>query len=81
MFASKSLGEHLLRGAIGVAALAGAVAYGGLVWPVAVLLPVALVALRGCPACWTIGLVQTVWAKVKGEPAAGACVDGTCARR
>lgn len=81
MFASKSLGEHLLRGLIGVAALTGAAAYGGLGWPLLVLLPAALVALRGCPACWTIGLVETVWAKARGRPAAGACVDGACARR
>lgn len=81
MFASKSLTEHLLRGLIGVGALAGVVAYGGLVWPLFVLLPAALVALRGCPACWTIGLVQTVWARVKGRPADGACFDGACARR
>ncbi len=80
MFASKSLGEHLLRGLIGVGALAGAAAYGGLGWPLLVLLPAALVALRGCPACWTIGLVQTVWAKLRGRPAAGACLDGACAR-
>jgi hypothetical protein len=80
MFASKSLGEHLLRGLIGVGALVAAAAYGGLGWPLLVLLPMALVALRGCPACWTIGLVQTVWAKVRRRPAAGACLDGACAR-
>ncbi len=81
MFASKTLGEHLVRGVVGVGALACAVAFGGLVWPVFVLLPVALVALRGCPACWTIGLVQTVWAKVRGTEAGDACTDGSCAHR
>ena len=45
------------------------------------LIAVSLFAMRGCPACWTIGLVQTVWAKLRGRPAAGACLDGACARR
>ncbi len=79
MFASKSLTEHLLRGLVGVGALATLAAYGSLGWPMLLLLPVALVALRGCPTCWTIGLVQTVWAKMRGRPPTGACVDGACA--
>ncbi len=60
-FASRSITEHLLRGATGVAALVQAVS----------LLPthpfaslglalLALLAFRGCPMCWIMGLVETV---------------------
>jgi len=61
LFASNTLTEHLLRGAVGI---------GALIWAVSIARehPVAslglglltLVALRGCPTCWTIGLVETV---------------------
>jgi hypothetical protein len=79
MFASKSLTEHLLRGALGASALAGAVAFASLGWPAVLLVPLGLVALRGCPMCWTVGLAQTLWAKTRGRPAGDACADGRCA--
>lgn len=80
MFASKSIGEHLLRGALGAAALAAAVLLAPAhPLPAMVLVPLALVALRGCPMCWTVGLAQTVTAKLRGAPAGDACLDGTCA--
>lgn len=66
-FASASLPEHLLRGLLGGLALAAAVwAATGLPspfgTPLSLLLGVgALVALRGCPVCWTIGLVESAW--------------------
>ena len=61
MFASKTLYEHLLRGVLGIGALwlavaigtshpLGSLALGGMV----------LLAFRGCPICWTIGLFETV---------------------
>lgn len=59
MFASESLAVHLGRGVVGFGATALGVASGNFV----ILLPllvVALVALRGCPMCWTMGLVETV---------------------
>lgn len=60
-FASASLPRHLARGAAGFGALAGAVALIPAVGPLSLLLaPVALVALRGCPTCWVMGLVQTL---------------------
>jgi hypothetical protein len=64
LFASQSVSEHLLRGAIGFAGLAfaykllslpsmpalvGSAAFGVL----------ALIAMRGCPTCWTVGLLNT----------------------
>jgi hypothetical protein len=80
MFASKSLPEHLLRGALGAAALACALVFSPLGWPPFVLVPLALIALRGCPLCWTMGLAETLWAKARGRSAPGACLDGSCAR-
>ncbi|WP_437707597.1 hypothetical protein WMF45_27745 [Sorangium sp. So ce448] len=77
---SKSLAAHLARGAIGLGALAAAafLARASLWAPVA-LLPVALVALRGCPMCWTVGLIQMIAARARGERPRGLCDDGGCA--
>lgn len=81
MFASKSLVEHLARGTVGVGALAAAV---GLLaaqpWLALAALVASLVALRGCPMCWTVGLMQTVAAKARGAAPAGRCPGGSCAR-
>ncbi|MDB4973803.1 MAG: hypothetical protein JWN48_2144 [Myxococcaceae bacterium] len=81
MFASKGIAEHLARGSLGFGALA---AYGLLAplhpWLSLAMLPLALVALRGCPLCWTIGLLQTVVAALRGRSSAFACTDGSCAR-
>ena len=65
MFASNTLVEHVLRGAVGIAALyyglitaethpLGSLALGGVV----------LLVFRGCPICWTIGLVETIRQRV-----------------
>jgi len=77
-FASRSVTEHLLRGALGIGALATA-AFVPL--PAALgLLVLGLVALRGCPMCWTMGLIETVYARWTGRrPPLGACLDGACA--
>lgn len=66
VFASKSLPEHFIRGALGLACLyigyklAGPahsyMAFGtGLAF-----FGLSLWALRGCPVCWTVGLINTV---------------------
>jgi hypothetical protein len=82
MFASNGVTEHLARGAIGIGAFVACLySVPAYPWLSAVLVLVALVALRGCPMCWTVGLVQTLAARARGKPAAGACVDGTCAVR
>jgi hypothetical protein len=79
MFASNTLTEHLLRGAFGISAfvVAGVLGSSAPLLSLA-LVPIALVALRGCPMCWTVGLVQTV-AKVRGASSLRSCVDGRCA--
>jgi hypothetical protein len=60
-FASDSLPRHLARGAIGFGTIGAAFGLAAAVSPLALLLaPVGLVALRGCPMCWTVGLMQTI---------------------
>lgn len=82
MFASASIIEHLARGVIGIGALAfGVTAAPAHPWALVFALPVAIYALRGCPTCWTIGLVETVARRVRGENVLGACADGSCIAR
>ena len=61
MFGSASLGPHLMRGAVAATLLAWAIvqqtAHPWLSLGAGV---AALVALRGCPMCWTVGLVETL---------------------
>lgn len=74
-FASRSVPRHLVRGLVGFGSLAVAVA-GVLTgrWYLLALVPVGLIALRGCPMCWTIGLLQTLSAgRLRRE-----CRDGHC---
>lgn len=74
MFKSASLTEHLARGVIGAGALVVALLYAhALPWLPFVLLPLSLLALRGCPMCWTVGLVETVAAKLQGRREAARC--------
>lgn len=74
-FASTSLPRHLIRGAVGFGALVGSIALIPLVGFLSLLLaPVGLLALRGCPTCWTIGLIQTI-SRGRLER---TCVDGQC---
>ena len=80
MFASKSLAEHVSRGALGLGALGAAAHFADRGWPALLLLPVALLALRGCPMCWTIGLVETFWARLRGHAINASCFDGPCAQ-
>jgi hypothetical protein len=59
--ASRSVRGHLLRGVLGLTLCGVAVALCGIVGPIALtLLPLAAVAWRGCPTCWTIGLFGTL---------------------
>lgn len=61
MLIRKPLGEHLLRGGIGGGLFFGSYAAGSSHLLLAVVLGVGgLVALRGCPLCWLMGLVETL---------------------
>ncbi|HEX8103235.1 MAG TPA: hypothetical protein VF533_11530 [Solirubrobacteraceae bacterium] len=70
-FASASVPRHLARGLVGLLALVAAFAGAGLGSPAALaLLVVTVVAWRGCPTCWTVGLLQTM-----------ECERRSCARK
>jgi hypothetical protein len=60
-FVSKSLAEHLFRGAVGITAILYAFKIGN-VHPLASLLlgGIALLSFRGCPMCWITGLIGTI---------------------
>src|SRR5262249_54473635 len=60
-FGSSSIAVPLARGVVGIAALYGFLrALNGGSWLGVALLPVALFCLKGCPLCWTIGLIETI---------------------
>ena len=61
LFATQTLTGHVIRGAVAFALLYPAIEQQHL-HPVASLLAglLALVAMRGCPVCWTIGLAETI---------------------
>ena len=71
LFASRTLAAHVLRGLAAVAAIAWAYRHQGENPVLAVAAGLgALVALRGCPVCWTIGLVETgvqAWRRLAGR--------------
>lgn len=74
-FASASVPRHIARGVIGFGALVGSLALMPAVgWVSLLLLPVGVLALRGCPTCWAIGLVETISrGRLRRE-----CEDGQC---
>jgi len=72
LFASSSVAEHVARGVVGLLLAVASIALASTT-PWALLgLVLAGVAWRGCPTCWTLGLVQTL-----GRASPG-CVDGSC---
>lgn len=61
MFGSAFLGAHLMRGAVAAALLAWAIVNQATdTWLSLGAGVAALVVLRGCPMCWTVGLVETL---------------------
>ncbi|MER7519866.1 hypothetical protein [Streptomyces sp. NPDC126499] len=74
-FASASVPRHLARGAVGFGLIVGAVALVPVAGLAALLAAVpALIAFRGCPTCWLVGLAQTV-SRGRLER---RCADGVC---
>jgi hypothetical protein len=74
-FASKSVLRHLARGAIGFGLIIGSIALVPVAGPATLLAaPLALIAFRGCPTCWVVGLAQTV-SRGRLER---RCADGVC---
>ncbi|MFC8173958.1 hypothetical protein ACFUJ0_09320 [Streptomyces sp. NPDC057242] len=77
-FAGATVPRHLARGAIGFGALIGSLALLPAVGPASLLLaPVGLVALRGCPMCWAVGLAEAVSAGRLRR----SCTEGSCTLR
>ncbi|MGW8768202.1 hypothetical protein ACWGN5_37645 [Streptomyces sp. NPDC055815] len=74
-FASKSVPRHLARGVIGFGLIIGSIAMVPVAGPATLLAaPLALIAFKGCPTCWMVGLVQTISrGRLERE-----CVDGVC---
>jgi hypothetical protein len=66
MFASKTVAAHLVRGAIAAALLTWAVLHQSSdpAFAVAAVV-VAVVAMRGCPLCWTLGLFETIGERIR----------------
>lgn len=60
LFASRSLAGHLVRGIAGIALGAWAIRHQDDTVAAFAAAAGALLAFRGCPVCWTIGLVETV---------------------
>ena len=59
--ASGSVREHLFRGAVGLTAAILAIVLAAVVSPISLmLLLVTVLAWRGCPTCWTVGLLGTL---------------------
>ncbi|MFD7963980.1 hypothetical protein ACFV5J_24575 [Streptomyces zaomyceticus] len=74
-FASKSVPRHLARGAVGFGLIIGSIALVPVAGPATLLAaPLALIAFRGCPTCWMVGLAQTI-SRGRLER---QCVDGVC---
>lgn len=65
MFASASLSRHLFKGFLGVVLTAFAFYFSGTNALASIAAGIAaLLAFRGCPVCWTVGLVKTVSTKL-----------------
>lgn len=61
MFGSTSIAAHLTRGVIAAALIVWAVLDQSSNPAFAVIaIALAIVAMRGCPMCWVLGLVETV---------------------
>ena len=72
LFASGSVTEHVVRGVIGLALVVAAFAYAGSnPWALLLAVP-GVLAWRGCPTCWALGLAATISRnRVR-------CTDGSC---
>ena len=66
VFASRSIVAHLVRGAIAATLLPWAITHASS-HPGSALVSVgvSVIAMRGCPMCWLVGLIDTVAARIK----------------
>jgi hypothetical protein len=76
MFNSRTVGMHLFRGVLGFGFVAIALLYSSkLGWWILAPIVGALVSFRGCPTCWTMGLMETLLNRKTGA----FCADESCA--
>jgi hypothetical protein len=72
MFYSSTISEHLSRGVLGFGSVLLGLTYmthgtlSGFLVSIP-LLSFSLYVLRGCPACWTLGLIQTISRHLAGR--------------
>ena len=77
MFRSRSVARHIARGVAGFGFLAVALHYASVLgWWTLAPAACALVCLRGCPMCWTLGLLETVMDRQTEI----VCMNGSCTR-
>jgi hypothetical protein len=63
MFASSTIVAHLMRGGIAAALIASAMLNQSSHPAFAIAAGIgAVAAMRGCPMCWTVGLIETIGA-------------------
>ena len=66
MFASRTVVAHLLRGVVAAVLIGWALTSDSSNPALAIAaLALAVVAMRGCPMCWTLGLVETIGQRMK----------------
>jgi hypothetical protein len=66
MFASRTVAAHMLRGVIAAGLIAWALMHQSSDPAFAVAAGVlAVVAMRGCPLCWTMGLLETIAERIR----------------
>ena len=60
-FGNKTIRVHIVKGLLGFVALYVSLStMHTTIWPSLVLLPAVLYLLKGCPMCWTMGLIETI---------------------
>ena len=60
-FGNKTIRVHLIKGLLGLIALYISInTMSRTVWPSIILIPLVLYLLKGCPLCWTMGLIETI---------------------
>ena len=66
MFASRTIAAHLLRGLIAAALITWALLHQSSSPAFAAAAGVlAVIVMRGCPLCWTLGLLETIGERIR----------------
>ena len=68
MHCSTSVTAQLVRGALALASIVGAIVFTPSFWPAMGLLALAIYFMRGCPACWLGGLLEAIQARKQRKP-------------